>query len=176
MVSSGLYTAAAVGFAIMALSVFHGRLLRVQTENEAHFRKMFEDAPAGISPLGEDGRILAVNRRWLICWAMGRRRSSVAPSRIPGSGQPSDVLSAVLRVPEKRHARDVEFELLRKDGRTFIGSFEAASTGAPSRHPAHPLRADRRHAKTAERGAGDPLVAASSTRPSTRSMSSTPGP
>ncbi|MDX9860654.1 MAG: PAS domain S-box protein [Rhodospirillales bacterium] len=125
MVSVGFYTAAALGFAIMTLMVFHRRLSRAQAENEARFRTMFEDAPVGYQSLDEEGRIVAVNRRWMDM--LGFASDEVI-------GRPfADFLS-----PESRRkfpqqfarfkvrgaANEVEFTLVRRDGREMIGSFE----------------------------------------------------
>lgn len=125
MASAGFYTAAALGFAIMALTIFHRRLSRSQAENEAHFRTMFEDAPVGYQSLDEEGRIVAVNRRWLDM--LGYASDEVI-------GRPfAEFLSADSRrrfpsqFAEFRKtgvANEVEFGLVRKDGREIVGSFE----------------------------------------------------
>lgn len=125
MASAALYTAAALGFAIMALTVFHRRLSGSLAENEAHFRKMFEEAPVGYQSLDEEGRVVAVNRRWLDI--LGYASDEVIGRSF------ADFLAPVSRpkfpprfaqFKKVGMTRDVEFELLRKDGREILGSFE----------------------------------------------------
>lgn len=125
MLSAGFYTAAALGFSIMALSVFHRRLSQTLIDNEAHFRKMFEDAPVGYQSLDEEGKIVAVNRRWLDM--LGYAADEVV-------GRPfGDFLAAGSRPKFPGRFAEfkrigvtsgVEFELIRKDGRKLIGAFE----------------------------------------------------
>ncbi len=125
MASAAFYTAAALGFAIMALTHFHRRLSRSQAENEAHFRKMFEDAPVGYQSLDEEGRVVAVNRQWLDILGY-------APDEVIGRSFADFLTPASRSKFPPRFAQfkkigvatEVEFELLRKDGREILGSFE----------------------------------------------------
>ncbi|WP_316977288.1 PAS domain S-box protein [Shumkonia mesophila] len=125
MASAGFYTAAALGFAIMALTVFHHRLSRSQAENEAHFRKMFEDAPVGYQSLDEEGRVVAVNRRWLDI--LGYAQDEVIGRSFVDFLTPASRARFPLRFAQFKAAgvaKEVEFELLRKDGREILGVFD----------------------------------------------------
>ncbi len=126
MASAAFYTAAALGFAIMALTVFHNRLSGSLAENEAHFRKMFEEAPVGYQSLDEAGRVVAVNRRWLDILGYPTQEEvigrSFADFLAPASRPKFPPRFAQFK--KVGVARDVEFEMLRKDGREILGSFE----------------------------------------------------
>ncbi|MBE0530723.1 MAG: PAS domain S-box protein [Rhodospirillales bacterium] len=125
MVSAAFYTAAALGFAIMALTVFHRRLSGSLAENEAHFRKMFEDAPVGYQSLDETGRIVAVNRRWLDI--LGYAPDEVIGRSFADFLAPSSRSNFPQRFAQFKKTgmvQEVEFELRRKDGREILGSFE----------------------------------------------------
>jgi len=110
----------------MALTVFHNRLSGSLAENEAHFRKMFEEAPVGYQSLDEAGRVVAVNRRWLDILGYPTQEEvigrSFADFLAPASRPKFPPRFAQFK--KVGVARDVEFEMLRKDGREILGSFE----------------------------------------------------
>lgn len=175
MASAAFYTAAALGFAIMALTAFHRRLSRSQADNETHFRKMFEDAPVGYQSLDEEGRIVAVNRRWLdiLGYApdevIGR---SFADFLAPASRLKFPPRFASSRQPAWR--RKWSSSCCARTGGKSSDRSRAGSIRAPSPAPFAPTACLPTSPRNGAKRRWSRVWARSSSSPSTRSSSSTP--
>ncbi|HIJ90787.1 MAG: PAS domain S-box protein [Desulfobulbaceae bacterium] len=116
------------------------RAQRKNEENEKRFRLLFQNAPMPYQSLDGAGRLIDVNRKWL--HILGYSRSEVLGRSFvdfmaPLSRKHFEASFAKL----KKHGflQNVEFEMLKKDGSSFLVAFngEVLSDGKGS--PVHTL-------------------------------------
>jgi two-component system, NarL family, sensor histidine kinase UhpB len=101
---------------------------RALKESEERFRVLFEDAPLGYQSLNEAGEITNVNNAWLRATGYERQDvygvwfgSFLAPSSASLFKENFTRYKSILEM------RGEEFEMMRRNGETFIASFEGTA-------------------------------------------------
>lgn len=93
--------------------------------SENHFATLYEEAPLGYQSLDAEGRVLQVNRTWLEL--LGYARDEVIGRSFADFltvAQRPCFAERFARFKAAGEVRGVEFEMVRKDGGTFMASFD----------------------------------------------------
>jgi PAS domain S-box-containing protein len=98
-------------------------------ESEARFRMIYETTPLGYQALDGDGQILDVNPPWLEM--MGYERDEVIGrpfAELLAGASRQRLADSLERLRDSGEARDVDLEMVRKDGARLVGLFNAAAS------------------------------------------------
>jgi PAS domain S-box-containing protein len=101
------------------------RLEEAVRESERRFRTLFERTPVGYQSLDTDGRLIEVNPTWLE--ALGYAREEVLGRWVGDYMTPDSQALFRERFPRLKalgETHDAEFEMVRRDGSTFIAAIE----------------------------------------------------
>ena len=99
--------------------------LEALTGSSERFHQLFEDAPLGYQSLDADGKLLMVNRAWLEL--LGYAREEVMGRSFGDFLAPGGAELFRQRFPlfkEKGEIHGVDFDMVRKDGKTITVSFQ----------------------------------------------------
>jgi PAS domain S-box-containing protein len=117
--------------------VERGRAEDALRAGEARFRQIFEDVPVMMHSIDREGRIVAVNDKWLQETGYGREEviGRALTSVLTPESAELLVRETLPRFWREGEVRDVGVRLLRRDGSSFDVMIDAAVVEAPDASP-----------------------------------------